>query len=130
MADDDVITGKPLADGLVAHVWLGNPAPVDWRKLYEPDGEPQLHPDTGEHLKQRIPSPHSTWTEVGVVLGQTVRGLITDIAAADGLWKYHSDAEGPSWIASDDPALARALAAFFSCPTADIPADALGVRAS
>jgi len=127
---DDTIQGTPLTDGMIAHVWLGNPAVVDWRAVYGHDGAPELHPTTGEHLKRRVPARHSTWTEVGVVAGQTVRGLITDITAPEGVWAYHSDAAGPSWVASDDPVLATALAGVFGCPVAPIPEDALGVRAS
>jgi len=34
---------------------------------------------------------------------------------ADGLWPRHSSAPA-AWVESDDPDLAKALAAFFDCP--------------
>lgn len=108
---------------VVSHVWLGNPAVIEVVPARNPDGTPKVT-ESGHEVKERRHVPHGTWTVVGRIPGHPVRMLVNDIMNPGGIWEYHSDAPGPTWVASDDPALAAALSAVFECPVADIPADA------
>lgn len=108
---------------VVSHVWLGNPQAVEVVPERLPDGRPKLD-DNGRELKVRVPVPDAGWTVVDRIPGHPVRMLVKDIMDPGGLWGYHSDAPGPTWVASDDPALAVALSMSLECPVADIPADA------
>lgn len=109
---------------VVAHVWLGNPAVVESLPARNPDGTPQVTPQ-GHEVKVRTPAPAGTWTHVERIPGHSVSMLVADITRPGGIWDLHSDHPGPTWVASDDPALARALSIILECPVADIPTEAL-----
>jgi hypothetical protein len=104
-------------------VWLGNPDAVVVVKLRDADGNPVVD-DNGVEKTERRKHPAGTWTCVGVHPDLDLATLVRQITDPQGIWAYHSDAERPSWVASEDPRLARALAPILGCPVAPIPADA------
>lgn len=76
----------------------------------------------------RLGNPRAVEAGSRVPLGEQILelsipdGVYTDaeqmrnIIHQDGLWVAHSDAPGPSWVESDDPELAEALANHYGCP--------------
>ena len=60
-------------------------------------------------------------TEIDVPWSKSLEEAVRDISHDDGtansgLWVAHSRAKSPSWVESDSPALAAALAAKWGCP--------------
>ncbi len=49
-------------------------------------------------------------------LAEAVRDVSYTGDAGDGFWTSHSSAAAPSWVESDNPALAQALATHYGCP--------------
>lgn len=49
-------------------------------------------------------------------LAEQVRAVVHDDPHFHGLWKAHSAAAAPSWVESDSPELAQALAAHYGSP--------------
>lgn len=55
----------------------------------------------------------------GITVAEAVRN-VTDTAAAgsgDGIWAVHGTAPAPEWVASEDVAIADAIAAVYGCST-------------
>lgn len=77
-------------------VWLGNPAPVD------PDSPP------GAITEMIIPDSKS--------FDHAMADVTLDDTVSIGAWAAQSTAGSPTWVESDDPALAKALAAHYGCP--------------
>lgn len=85
-------------------VYLGNDAAVNT----EPDGDGGTRRVRAGHLaktRTTVRLPRQGWTHDEHVTA------VTD--AADGVWKNHSEAAAPLWVASDDSELADAIAARF-----------------
>lgn len=81
-------------------VHLGNPRPIF-------NGEPV--------------DDQAAVTRVVIRDGKTLRESLLDIVHNDGtpntgLWPQHSAASSPSWVESDDPQLAQAIATHYGCP--------------
>lgn len=55
-------------------------------------------------------------TSVSIPDSYTSDEKVQTVTHQDGVWAAHSDAPGPSWVESDDPELAAALAARYGCP--------------
>ena len=78
----------------MATVYLGNPTPVF-------NGIPSDDPEA--------------ITKVGIPDGRPLNSALRDIVHSDGLWTIHS-AGNPTWVESDTPELAEAIAKHFGCP--------------
>jgi hypothetical protein len=78
----------------LAVVFFGNPNPIF-------NGQPTSDPDA--------------ITRVVVPDSRSVNDALRDIAHADGLWRVHSAGQ-PSWVESNDPDLAEAIAQHYGCP--------------
>lgn len=78
----------------MATVYLGNPTPVF-------NGIPSDDPDA--------------ITKVSIPDGRSLSSALRDIVHSDGLWQIHS-AGNPTWVESDTPELAEAIAQHFGCP--------------
>jgi hypothetical protein len=81
-------------------VHLGNPDP-------NPDLLPPPEEDTWEGER---------WVEVSAPEEASVRDVFVGITDKDGLWKVHSRALSPSWVAASDPGLESLLCMFYDCP--------------
>ncbi|HEY2088694.1 MAG TPA: hypothetical protein VGH54_22065 [Mycobacterium sp.] len=75
-------------------VSLGNPNPIF-------NGQPSNDPDA--------------ITKVVIPDGRSLDSALRDIIHTDGLWRLHST-NPPTWVESDDPELAEAIAKHFGCP--------------
>lgn len=85
-----------------ATVWLGNPSGVDHVRTGEVD-------ERGEHVTARTPLDGERVTTVHLADGDDPAVTVAH------LWPYHSDADGPAWVASTDPDVAQVLGARFRC---------------
>lgn len=84
-------------------VWMGNPSAI-----HHPGGVlTALESPDGNELVTTAHVP-DTYT-----LSEQVHNLAHP---AEGQWNSHSSARRPSWVDSDDPELAQALADEFGCP--------------
>lgn len=85
-------------------VRLGNPQPV--------------HHATGEQLDggDRITEVH---LPDGLSVGDAVTAITHRGTDTHGVWAVHSAADAPSWVWSDDAAVAAALAAHYGCEALD-----------
>lgn len=95
-----------------ALVWFGNPAAVEIRTV-------EVMPD-GRERRARIPLDGDRWT-VMPFLAATVAEFVALLLHPDGIWAAHSNAPRPSWVASDDDALAAELSATLALPIVDPP---------
>jgi hypothetical protein len=87
------------------YVKLGNPA-----AMYAPGGVLTPLAPAGEELITR------SWQPPSYTLDEMVHNLAHP---AEGQWNSHSSARRPTWVWSDDPELAAALADAFGCPVRD-----------
>lgn len=95
------------------------PAPAE---VIGPDGS-EWWPETngnGSHVHNRVPLPGKQCTELRPPDDLTYAEIIHDLTHADGIWRAHSDAETPAWVASTDPKLADLLGALFDCEVRDV----------
>jgi len=81
-------------------VRLGNPAALDGGRVLE-----------GEQVTQAVLPDN--WTSAQ---------LFTAITAPDGVWRNHSGATAPTWVESEDTALAVELSTHYGCPIKDVTA--------
>jgi hypothetical protein len=78
----------------VPTLYLGNPFPIF-------NGRPTVDP--------------TAITKVSVPADRPFATMVRDVVHEDGLWQAHSAGQ-PSWVESDDPALAEAVSAHYGCP--------------
>jgi hypothetical protein len=85
-----------------AVIYLGNHSPVEVTR--DPD-------DT----LIRTALDGKLCTTVGIPDDWSTAETIQALTHPSGVWAWHSDADKPAWVASDDPALAQVLSALWGC---------------
>lgn len=93
-----------------AVVYLGN------RQAIQLIDDPDAPPHAPQKLRQPIPdAPRKNCTTVVLPPGIGLVEAINNIAGPRGLWRSHSDADAPAWVASTWPELSSLLAAEWGC---------------
>lgn len=100
-------------------VWLGNPAPLEIQTARNPDGSVQTYPD-GREVRRRVPLPGGPRVTLCAPVG-ALAAFLRELTDPAGIWRAHSAAPGPSWVACTDPDWATVIGHALGCPS--IPAD-------
>ncbi len=110
-------------------VYLGNRQAIE--AVEDPDDVEAADREERAVNRLRTPLPGKRCTTVILAPGIKIMDAAYEIThQSRGVWQAHSDAEGPAWVASTDPALAQLLAAHYGCelrepePEADTAPDA------
>jgi len=93
-------------------IWLGNRAAVEVQQ--------SEHPVTGKVTEKRVVLPagkRCTFMVTPEDMG-FAEAFVNITAPGSGAWAYHSDGP-PAWVASDNAAMAAALAEHFGCEVRD-----------
>jgi hypothetical protein len=125
-------TAEPAVADQVAEqviVYLGNRAAIE--AVEDPD-DVEAAADEGRAVNRiRTPVKGKRCTTVVLAPGTKLMDAAYEIThATRGVWKAHSDADAPAWVASTDPALAQLLADHYGAELRDpepdhgTPADA------
>lgn len=71
-------------------------------------------PETGDKIRTALPGKRCTTVNLapGISILEAANALTHP---EGGVWQAHSDATGPAWVASTNPALAQLMAAHWGC---------------
>lgn len=89
------------------YVHMGNASP-----MHHPGGVPTPLDIEGDETVTE------SWQPPSYTLAEMVHNLAHPV---EGQWSAHSYSRRPTWVWSDDPELAKALADEFGCPVSDEP---------
>jgi hypothetical protein len=91
-------------------ILLGNTAPVESVRIEDPE--------TGDSVVERNDRSDLGNTITTVTLpDDPPMKLVEVLQAVQNLWPWHSDADGPEWVESDDSVLAGHIADHFTTDT-------------